>query len=399
MPRGPARRKKAAVRHKADEKHAVKKTVVKHNVVGAKKRRKRKLSDTELFERIVFRRHTFLPVDQWRSLMERRQAAVCQIRIGTQACGTGFLVAQDVVLTNHHVVSDKEPTSIRITFDVRGGQAAPADTYRLASDWLVESSNAQDLDYALLRLSQTPNPPRPWINLSPHKFEDNEPLIIIQHPQGTDLKLAFGMFHEYHGKNRVAYLINTDYGSSGSPCLAPDLRLVALHAARHPNGKHNVGILASKILKTSKFEWPDELALPISQTADSDEAGSGPQERLAPAVVARFTLDKGVPEYDDDAEGWLLELSVEPKPDRKARVSHTLRDFWSEGKHETLSVGWRDGFRTTFTSYGDLSIVTAIAVGRKRQELQVWLSDALKKAHAHEWNKKIEAAIDDMRRY
>lgn len=128
MARGTAR-KKDAVRNKA-----VKNKAVRKKAVNAKKRRKRKLSDTELFERIVFRRHTFLPVDQWRSLMERRQAAVCQIRIGTQACGTGVLVARDVVLTNHHVVSDKEPTSIRVTFDVRSGQAAPANTYRLASD-------------------------------------------------------------------------------------------------------------------------------------------------------------------------------------------------------------------------------------------------------------------------
>ncbi len=225
-------RRSDRIKKKVLKKAAVKKAVRK-KAVTSKKRQKRELSDTLVFERIVFRRHTFLAVDQWRSLMEHRQAAVCQVRIGNEACATGFLVARDVVLTNYHVVQEVDPTTITVCFDVRGGQAAPTNTYQLASEGIVEFSDLDTLDYALLRLARTPR--RPWISLSAHQCEANEPLIIIQHPGGSDLKLAFGMFHQNHGTDRVTYLINTDYGSSGSPCLATDLRLVALHSARHPS--------------------------------------------------------------------------------------------------------------------------------------------------------------------
>src|SRR5580704_12750876 len=66
------------------------------------------LSDARVLERVIFRQHTFLPVDDWRSLMKRRQSAVCQIHIrGTpETFATGFLVGPDVVMTNNHVVKD-----------------------------------------------------------------------------------------------------------------------------------------------------------------------------------------------------------------------------------------------------------------------------------------------------
>ena len=44
---------------------------------------------------------------------------------------------------------------------------------------------------------------------------------------------------------RLTYEVNTERGSSGSPCLTFDLRLVALHQSGHP--RSNVGVPISTI--------------------------------------------------------------------------------------------------------------------------------------------------------
>jgi hypothetical protein len=206
------------------------------------------LSDVRILERVIFRQHTFLPVDNWRSLMERRQSAVCQIHIrGTpETFATGFLVGPDVVMTNNHVVKDVSTgeyknvyssADVRVAFDVRDGRVtARADTFGLAKKWAMHKD--EKLDFALLQLDRKPSPVRPWIKPVRHQFEMSEPLIIIQHPHGSGLKVAFGPFRQLQGEKEVAYMINTEPGSSGSPCFTTDWQLVAfaprLRAHRTP---------------------------------------------------------------------------------------------------------------------------------------------------------------------
>src|SRR5262249_33446726 len=82
----------------------------------------------------------------------------------------------------------------------------------------------------------------------PHPFEESEPLLILQHPQAEPMKLAFGSLtpKKEWPPNRVAYSVNTDGGSSGSPCLTQDLAVGALH--HWGSETHNRGVLMSAIL-------------------------------------------------------------------------------------------------------------------------------------------------------
>ena len=109
-----------------------------------------------------------------------------------------------------------------------------------------------ELDYAIVRLDGTPgndpvgakaspnSPPRGWIGVSekPFAFNAQAPLMVLQHPDAAPLKLALemnGIIGLNANRTRVRYTVNTEGGSSGSPCFSTDFQLVALHHAGDPN--------------------------------------------------------------------------------------------------------------------------------------------------------------------
>jgi hypothetical protein len=189
------------------------------------------------------------------------------------------------VLTNFHVIesikSDKnpngtfEPKHVRLRFDYKadadGVTVSPGKEYRLAADWLIDSSpyspvdregkkpEDDELDYALLRVDGTPGneavgpaangpaPTRGWVKM-PLVKPDLTPgrlLYIVQHPKGNPLKVGANIITEGGFADlRVRYKTNTDEGSSGSPCFDARWNLVALHHMGDPSweAKFNQGI-------------------------------------------------------------------------------------------------------------------------------------------------------------
>jgi hypothetical protein len=232
-------------------------------------------SSPQNLERIIVPAVPFSDVGAWRARLGELECQVCRVEIpaGLKATvGTGFLVAPDLCLTNHHVVQpliDKhaEPADVRLRFDFRraddGTVVSEGTCFPLADDWLAASrppSRADDdpaaglpaddeLDFALLRLAgepgnspagradQVPNsPPRGWIRSVGEAPEAGHPLSILQHPDGAPLKIAFGHSTGLNTNGtRLRYTVNTAGGSSGSPCLDAQLDLVGLHHAGDPN--------------------------------------------------------------------------------------------------------------------------------------------------------------------
>ncbi len=225
---------------------------------------------------------------------------VCRITVafgGTTAYGTGFLLAPDIVITNYHVVEQvitgKAPaSSVSLLFDyhLRDDGVTPhvGASYTLAAhDWLIDSSpyspldltaheavaTAPDqLDYALLRIAGAPgnelvqggsgtlSVPRGWIALptNTYPFAAHTPLLIVQHPDGKEQKLAIdtdAIIGMNNNGTRVRYRTNTEPGSSGAPCFDAHWNLVALHHAGDPNYAalhqpgYNQGIPFSAILR------------------------------------------------------------------------------------------------------------------------------------------------------
>ena len=112
-------------------------------------------------------------VEQWRERVSQSVLTVCRVEIprGT-SIGTAFLRGPDFVMTTHHVMWDviTDPAlrnTVLLRFDYEtasdGTTLRQGVEYHLATDWLVDSSPPEELDYALLRVEGKPGK-QPFVN-------------------------------------------------------------------------------------------------------------------------------------------------------------------------------------------------------------------------------------------
>ena len=155
--------------------------------------------------------------------------------------GTGWLVAADVMITNHHVLNarnegepaasdadlDRQARETAVLFDYDAeGVAGTRDTVKALVAWSVP------LDYALVRIGGGGRPPltraaKPVAAVT----TDNAPAVnIIQHPDGKPKKLAIrNNLVTAATETELRYFTDTLGGSSGSPVLNDLWQVIALH--------------------------------------------------------------------------------------------------------------------------------------------------------------------------
>jgi hypothetical protein len=210
-------------------------------------------------EAIVLAGVPFQKVNQWRARMVEVERAVCRVEMpeGT-GVGTGFLIGKDAVLTNWHVadvltLKNLRPEQAGVRFDYAAGVdglTVPAgEFYPFKADWLIDSSQVKDLDFALVRVAGDPGKQtvgetgetRGWLPYQQHKFTVGEIQLILQHPLAAPLNLSAGAVTAVNSMHkRVTYTANTEPGSSGSPVFTLGWDLVALHHYGEQTG--NMGI-------------------------------------------------------------------------------------------------------------------------------------------------------------
>lgn len=218
-------------------------------------------------QRLIRPQLKMLDLRQWLDKADRISHQVCRIEVDNAGLGSGFLVGDGRVLTNWHVVDLARQmgglSRLAARFDYhRGAQGTEAgepipvagiiDERPCSPAELTGGADvlpaADELDYALLQLSKgtaergaVPVRPAPPVAA-------NDPLILVQHPQGETLKIALddsAVEGFVHDGRRLRYRTNTEPGSSGSPCFTFDLDLVALHHLGDPSfgaPKYNQGI-------------------------------------------------------------------------------------------------------------------------------------------------------------
>ncbi len=160
-------------------------------------------------------------------------------------------------MTNFHVageLSDAKAATAIARFDYEvdvNGNVQSGREVKLAKSWRLASH--APLDYALIRLAERvtdlPGPggaTRDYIQPTAHDFARNEPIVIVQHPMATPLKLAFGTVVIGADGNGVTYSANTEPGSSGSPAMTSALKTAAIH--HRGLDKTNRGIRMGPIL-------------------------------------------------------------------------------------------------------------------------------------------------------
>jgi len=190
-------------------------------------------------------------------------AAVC--RVNTPAGpGSGFLIATDLLLTNHHVLPDAAAAAVAVAeFNYQiswSGEPEPVRRFTCDASFF---HNDEALDYAIVRVNGAPGDIFGFVNLA-RRAEPavNDFVSVIQHPQGGPKKIAFtdnkvsAVFGDV-----VQYSTDTEPGSSGSPVFSQDWEIVGLHhrggGLAGPDGKKyftNEGILISAVVRdAAKF--------------------------------------------------------------------------------------------------------------------------------------------------
>ncbi|GAA2148926.1 trypsin-like peptidase domain-containing protein [Kitasatospora kazusensis] len=253
------------------------------------------------FKEAVIHRDDMVPFDFLRS-GDRAGLAVACVKVrpyqngspytGLQAsdrfAGTGWLIAPQLLITNHHVVTARklvegrqpevgpddfaqQAASVRARFDF---EAEEIETEVAQATGLV--ANDPTLDYAILRLAEKSLRPVLRVGTEALTVTSGRPVAvnIIQHPGGLPKQVALrnNLVYEADGRD-VRYFTDTRTGSSGSPVCTDDWTVVALHRGARQvtnvnfQGKGtafiNVGTQMSSIMRHLKEHQPeihDEIA-------------------------------------------------------------------------------------------------------------------------------------------
>lgn len=215
-------------------------------------------SDRPRLEAMVLAELRYAPAADWSNRLNAAYRWVCRVERASdsRSVGTGFLVADDLVLTNYHVVHGTQspgtaPLQVQMRFDaVDGADGRVAQL--AAANWVVAESQPgdnewgagandptqQQLDFALLRLAEPVGQDVTGGGTRGHVRIENadtaaqalQPVVVLQHPLGASLQICLGAFDQPNANGtRIHHTATTQRGSSGSPCLSMDLKVVGLH--------------------------------------------------------------------------------------------------------------------------------------------------------------------------
>lgn len=172
--------------------------------------------------------------------------SVCCILKNGRRIGTGFLVAPRVLMTNAHVIADKDEASsgaAEFNYEDKliGVGLEQSIAFKLRPDELFISSPEQELDYTLVAVESTSDSEKLEqfsflrLNGSVGKVLRGERLNIIQHPNGAPKSVVLRQ-NRFTAllENFMHYEGDTKWGSSGSPVFNDQWQVVCLHHGSVP---------------------------------------------------------------------------------------------------------------------------------------------------------------------
>ncbi len=247
----------------------------------------------------------------WLSHALELAAAIARV-VTPEGPGTGFLVAPDLLLTNHHVLPDAatiDAATVEFNYQVNwAGELEPVRRYKLDG---ADHVTSKELDYTIARVRESPGDLFGFVDLSKRSEPTvNDFVSIIQHPQGGTKQICFtdNKVSAVFG-DLVQYSTDTEPGSSGSPVFNQRWEIVGLHhrggGLAGPDGKKyftNEGVLISSVLRDAATflgvsdtlyelafrELRAELANLVDETDTPPDVGALATELLR--TVPRFSV-------------------------------------------------------------------------------------------------------------
>ncbi|MGP6087273.1 trypsin-like peptidase domain-containing protein [Antarctobacter jejuensis] len=205
---------------------------------------------------------------------------------------TAFLVADDLLMTNHHCVPGiLDDTRIGanaiaavqfVTGYTQEGIATGTEKF-MVNPIPVETN--KDLDYSVLRiLGAKPGKKHGTLRLASLQPQDNDPYWIIGHPMGEAQRISREKCRANApalSESRLLHTCDTLPGNSGSPVIdASSQMVIALHHAGSRANSVNFAVPMSLILANSKV-------LVGTQTGGGNQASKPDTETLALGALSR----------------------------------------------------------------------------------------------------------------
>jgi V8-like Glu-specific endopeptidase len=184
-----------------------------------------------LLEKITGSRSALVPVS-FLAVGLRRARSVAKVQLANGVSGSGFLVTGNLLITNHHVLPDKDSAKTAAAqFNYQqtpDGADEPMESFGLEPDAFFASSEKDD--WSAVRVAGDAAAKWGALALRKATVQKDDRVNIVQHPGGGPKQVSyFSNVVVYAGEGRVQYLTDTLPGSSGSPVFDRDWNVVALH--------------------------------------------------------------------------------------------------------------------------------------------------------------------------